>query len=94
MGRLLLPLLQKLLVWVGSKIMVALGLGFITYKGFETAFEMISNYVLSNFNSLPSDAFNLLMMAGTGQALGIVLGAFMFNATMSSVSKFTAGLKS
>ena len=33
MGRLLLPLLQKLLVWVGSKIMVALGLGFITYKG-------------------------------------------------------------
>ena len=94
MGRLLLPLLQKLLVWVGSKIMVALGLGFITYKGFETAFEMISNYVLSNCNSLPSDAFNLLMMAGTGQALGIVLGAFMFNATMSSVSKFTAGLKS
>ena len=94
MGRLLLPLLQKLLVWVGSKIMVALGLGFITYKGFETAFEMISNYVLSNFNSLPSDAFNLLMMAGTGQALGIVLGAFMFNVTMSSVSKFTAGLKS
>jgi len=94
MGRLLLPLLQKLLVWVGSKIMVALGLGFITYKGFETAFDMITNYVVSNFNSIPSDAFNLLMMAGTGQALGIVLGAFMFNATMSSVSKFTAGLKS
>ena len=55
---------------------------------------MITNYVVSNFNSIPSDAFNLLMMAGTGQALGIVLGAFMFNATMSSVSKFTAGLKS
>ena len=48
MGRLLLPLLQKLLVWVGSKIMVALGLGFITYKGFETAFDMITNYVVSN----------------------------------------------
>ncbi len=74
--------------------MVALGLGFITYKGFETAFDMITNYVVSNFNSIPSDAFNLLMMAGTGKALGIVLGAFMFNATMSSVSKFTAGLKS
>lgn len=90
----LIPLLQRLLVWIGAKIMLALGLGFITYKGFETAFDLISNYVSSHFSSIPSDAFNLLMMAGVGQAIGIIFGAFMFNATMSAASKFTAGLKS
>lgn len=90
----LIPLFQRLLVWIGAKIMLALGLGFITYKGFETAFDVISSYVSSNFNNIPSDVFNLLMMAGLGQAIGIILGAFMFNAAMSAASKFTAGLKS
>lgn len=90
----LIPLLQRLLIWVGAKIMLSLGLGFITYKGFETAFDIISGYVSSHFNNLPSDVFNILMMAGTGQAIGIIFGAFMFNAAMSAAAKFTAGLKS
>ena len=88
-----IPLLQRLFVWIGTKVMLALGLGFVSYKGFETAFEAVSNYITSNFNNIPSDAFNLLMMAGVGKAIGIIFGAFMFNVTMSVASKLTTGLK-
>lgn len=87
---LLAPLLQRLLAWFGGKLILALGLSFITYKGFETALNLFRGYVINHFNSLPADVYQLLMMAGFGQAIGIIFGAFAFKAAMSAMSKLVA----
>lgn len=87
---LLIPLLQRLLVWVGGKLLLAFGLSFLTYAGFTVGLNAIRGYVLSNFNSMPSDVFNILMMAGLGQVIGIIFGAFAFNAGLAAAGKLTA----
>ena len=47
---------------------------------------------MNSVNGIPSDVFNLLMMAGLGQAIGIIFGAFAFKAAMASASKLQAGI--
>lgn len=88
----LIPILQRLLVWVGTKILLALGLSFITYTGFSVGLDSIKSYISNSFNNIPSDAFNLLMMAGFGEAVGIIFGAYAFNIAMSVTTKLTAGI--
>lgn len=82
-------LLQRLLTFVVAKLLIALGITFITYTGFSVGLNMIKEYVLSNFNSMPSDVFELLMLAGLGQAIGIIFGAFAFNIAMRSITKLS-----
>ncbi|EEP68159.1 DUF2523 domain-containing protein [Kingella oralis] len=88
----LIPLFQKLLVWVGSRVLLALGISLITYTGITLSLNTLKNYFMNSVNSIPSDVFNLLMMAGLGQAIGIIFGAFAFKAAMASASKLQAGI--
>lgn len=90
--QLLIPLLQRLLVWVGAKIMLALGLSFVTYTGITISLNALKDYVSNTVDSLPIDVFNLLMMAGLGQAIGIIFGAFAFKAALQAATKLTAGI--
>ena len=87
-----IPLLQKLLVWVGSKILLALGISIITYTGITLNLNTLKNYFANAVNSIPYDLFNLLMMAGLSQAIGIIFGAFAFKAALASASKLQAGI--
>lgn len=87
---LLAPLLQRLLAWFGGKLILALGLSFVTYKGFQLALNALRSYVINHFSSLPADIYQLLMMAGFGQAIGIIFGAFAFKAAMSVMGKLVA----
>lgn len=89
---LIIPLLQKLFVWVGTKILLAFGLAFVTYTGITLSLNTIKSYVTSSVNNLPADLYNLLMMAGLGQAIGIIFGAFAFRAALASAAKLQAGI--
>lgn len=86
----LIPLLQSVLVWIVTNLLVGLGISFLTYTGFTFALNGIKQYVTNNFNSMPADVFSLLMMAGLGQGIGIIFGAFAFKAALSATSKLTA----
>lgn len=88
----LIPILQRLLVWVVSKIFIALGLSFITYTGFTIGLDAIRDYVVGSFNNIPTDIFSLLMMAGFGEAIGIIFGAYSFNLAMTATTKLATGI--
>lgn len=88
----LIPLLQKLLQWFGAKIMLALGLTLVTYTGITLSLNTLKNYLTNAVGGIPSDALNLMYMAGFGQAVGIIFGAFAFKAAMMSMSKLQAGI--
>lgn len=84
-----MALLQRLFSFIVVKLLLALGISFVTFTGFSLGLATIKDYVSSSFNSIPTDAFQLLMMAGLGQALGLIFGAFAFNAAMKSITKLS-----
>lgn len=85
----LIPALQKLFSYLVAKLLLALGVSFVTYTGYSVGLNMLKQNIAGSFSNMPSDIFNLLMMAGFGQAVGMIFGAFAFNIAMSTVSKFT-----
>ncbi|WP_373698424.1 DUF2523 domain-containing protein [Neisseria dentiae] len=85
----LIPALQRLLTFIVAKIIIALGLTFVTYGGYMVGLNWLKEYIVTNFENMPSAVFQLIIMAGFGHALGIIFGAYVFNITMSSITKLS-----
>ena len=82
---------QALLKWFGGSILTALGVSFVTYKGFEWGLSQLRGYMAESIGGMPSDAYEIFMIAGGGYAIGIVFGAFAFNVTLAAASKLSFG---
>ncbi|UOO76748.1 DUF2523 domain-containing protein [Neisseria sp. Dent CA1/247] len=85
----LIPALQKLLTFLAAKLIIALGLTFVTFGGYMVGLNWLKEYIVNNFNNMPSAVFQLIMLAGFGYALGIIFGAYVFNITMASITKLS-----
>lgn len=59
-----------------GRVLAALGLGVITYAGFEGIVSGITSQVLANVSSLPSEVFAICARFGFFKACAIVLGAY------------------
>lgn len=70
----LAPMLKDLFF----KILVALGVTFISYQGFDLIMQNILSYIKANYFSLSPDVINFLNLAGVGEALNVVFGSFNF----------------
>ena len=88
-----LPLLAELFKFLVVKILTALGIAFVSYKGYEIALNKFKDYISGNFNNMPSDIANLLLIAGFGEGLGFLFGALVFSMTMQTVNKISFGNK-
>lgn len=86
---LLIPALQKLLTFFIAKLIIALGLTFVTFGGYMVGLNWLKEYIAHNFQNMPSSAFQIVMMAGFGHALGLIFGAYVFNITMASITKLS-----
>ena len=82
-------ILQRLLTYIGVKVFIALGISFVTFTGFTVGLGFVKDYISNQFNSMPSDILQIIMMAGFGHALGLIFGAFAFNVAMQSISKLS-----
>lgn len=67
---------------IAKQVLVSLGLGVITYTGLTAALSQINSLIQTNLNGLVPDLAALLGLAGLGQALGILSGAFAFRIGM------------
>ncbi|OFJ67612.1 hypothetical protein HMPREF2858_10595 [Neisseria sp. HMSC073B07] len=82
-------ILQRLLTYIVVKVFIALGISFVTFTGFTVGLGFVKDYISNQFNSMPSDILQIIMMAGFGHALGLIFGAFVFNVAMQSISKLS-----
>jgi hypothetical protein len=71
------------------QILVSLGMSVVTFAGATTVVTQLSDYVQSNLSGLPVSVAQLLGLAGLAQALGILVGAFVFRLSMSSFKRLT-----
>ncbi|THT98119.1 DUF2523 domain-containing protein [Lampropedia puyangensis] len=58
-----------------GRILVALGIAAVSVVGINTAIDGVKNALVNNIGGLPADMFNLFLLSGMGQAIGIITGA-------------------
>lgn len=85
----LIPLIGFLLKSLIVRIIIAMGLTLITYTGYQIALSQFKEYTQDAIQSMPADLFNLLMIAGVGQGLGYLFGAFAFTISLKAMTKLT-----
>lgn len=86
-------ILTGILMTTASKIITALGLGFVTYTGIDYMQQKFANYMLREMSSIPTDAIQIFYIAGGGVVLNWLFGAIAFTATLKTTSHLTASLR-
>ena len=77
-------LLINLASTLPGRVLIAMGMGFVTYSGYSVFVGYLITAVTGIYNNIPSTILQIMSLAGFGQALGIILGA------MSSVAALKA----
>lgn len=71
LGTFILSLLQPAL----ARILTALGFSVVSIVGMDAIFEQMKSQLAMNLSSMPVAALQMILLAGGGTAIGIVLGA-------------------
>lgn len=71
---------------LAKRLLVAIGIGTVTYAGLDVAFGAAKNLVISSYGQMSGDVANLVSLAGVGQAIGIILGALAARVAMTALS--------
>lgn len=72
---------------IAKKVLVSLGIGFVTYQGMSLIAEQIRNEVLAAWGQLGGATLQILTLGGIPQALGIILGGITAGAALMAMSR-------
>lgn len=88
--------MAKLSLWLFAliapfikQILVVLGVGLVTYVGFDQILSSIQASITSMWGGLPADAWNILALAGFVQAVNIWLSALTTSLALLALKKYT-----
>lgn len=67
--------LLSMLTPLAGRLLTALGFSVVSIVGMEAILTQLKSSLMSGMGGLSADMFNLFLLAGGGQALGIITGA-------------------
>jgi hypothetical protein len=73
---------------IAARVMVALGIGIVSYAALSTLADQAITAAQSNYGSISSTVLQLINLGGIGQSLGILSSALITKATMLAIKKF------
>lgn len=76
---LVMALLGGLMSIVGSlvgRVLLALGMGFVTYQGFDVGITWLLNQIKANFAGMPVEVVRFLAFLWVDKAIGLVFSAY------------------
>ena len=85
----LIPFIALTLKYLVVRLLIAFGVAAVSYAGYTVALTTFKEYIIQNMQSMPVDILNLLLIAGFGQGLGYIFGAFVFKIAMTTINKIT-----
>lgn len=88
MPALIWAFILSIIVPLTKRILIAAGVGVVTYAGIDTAFSYAKDQVISSYGAMGADVANIVSLAGFGDSIGIVLGAIAARIALIAVSKF------
>lgn len=87
MGKGLAALLVGLAEPILSRILLALGIGIISYTGFTLVLGQLRSAVTNALGGVTGDVLAVLGLAGFGQIIGIIFGGFTARIALQSIKK-------
>ena len=72
---------------VVSKVLVALGVGFVSYVGFDSLLSTVFDALKGSMNSLPVDALHLLGMSRVDLGLNLIFSAMAARVAMAALKR-------
>lgn len=79
--------LMAAIVPLAQKLLVSLGIGWITYESFSFLVGQLQGAVLSAWGHVGGATFQILSLAGVPDSLGIILGGFSAKAALMAVAR-------
>lgn len=86
-------LMTAVLMNTTAKVMSALGIGFISYKGLDSLQQKFVSLLLDKLEDFPEASLQLIYMSGMGEYLNYMMSAYAFSLTIKSTKHLTGGLK-
>lgn len=88
-----MPLLVRFIVMAAmllvepiiSKIIGALGIGFVTFTGINLLIGKFEQSILTSISGVPADLYAIISISGIGSAFSIILSAFAMRATLAGM---------
>ena len=71
-----------------KRVLVALGIGLVSYAGYTALANQVRDAVLAQWGTLPANFIAIASLAGCGQALGIILSAMIARAGIIAIQKY------
>jgi hypothetical protein len=84
----LLAYLIPVLVSAAGKILLALGIGVVSFAGVSLLTDQVMQYVQSNMSVLPNTVIQFLTMFKMLTCLNIILSAYVGKFTVQGIKKF------
>lgn len=81
-------LLLGLVTPLVRRVLIALGVGIVTYTGYSAVIDSIKAHIVSEMSGLTGNALQIITLYGLPDAIGIILGAFTTAASLSVAKKF------
>ncbi len=72
---------------IGAKILVSLGMGFISYGAITVAAQAMIATFSTSWSGLPTAVLSIFSLAGFPQALGVIIGAYLAKLALNKLSK-------
>lgn len=71
-----------------GRVMLALGMGFVTYQGLDALVSAAQSAVIGAYGSMTGPIIQFLGLTGVGQAIGIILSAITTRVALLSIKQF------
>jgi uncharacterized protein DUF2523 len=68
-----------------KKVIVGLGMGYISYASVDALFSNVQGAVLLAYGAVPGVAYKVITLSGFGVAVGIILGAISARVAMKAL---------
>lgn len=68
-----------------GRLIIALGIGFVTYKGIDLSIASLKTQAMNGVNALPSDALNLVGYLWIDKALSVIFSAVVIALSMKLI---------
>lgn len=73
-----------------TQLVIALGVGVVSYTGYSVAITQLTDTITNNYNGLPVVALNIMNLFGVDSAIGIIVSTAI---SLAAFTALTAGTK-
>lgn len=87
-------LMTAILMNTTGKVLTALDVGFVTYKGSDVMLNQFVRWLHSKMGDISQDTLQLLYISGFGEYLNWTISGMAFGLSIKSASYLTARLRS